>query len=151
MSTLLLIAHGIAAVFLIGAVSHQAASVLRTLDAAQGRFVQRFAGVRAAAYTEAIIVLYMLTMLLGALLYPIYTLGVREEFRSELPGAFGSFEIKEHFAALGLGLLPTYWWLWRRRSLEELVSVRRLVTLVLTVVAWLAFLVGHVLNNLGGM
>lgn len=147
----LLIAHGLAAVFLIGAVTHQATSLLRAPGTAQRGFVQRFAGVRATGYTDAVVVLYVLTLVLGAVLYPIYALGVRAEFRTDLPSAFGSFEIKEHFAAIGLGLLPTYWWLWRRRPLEEMVSARRIVTFLITFIAWLAFLVGHVLNNLGGL
>lgn len=151
MSTILLIAHGFAAVFLIGALTHQAASLVRTPAAARNGFVQRFAAVRPVGYAEAIVVLYATTMLLGALLYPGYTLGARAEFRTAAPAAFGSFEIKEHFAALGLGLLPTYWWLWRPSAPEASVPTRRIVTLLLAFIVWLAFLVGHVLNNLQGL
>lgn len=151
MSTILLIAHGLAAVFLIGALTHQAASLVRAPAAARSGFVQRFAAVRPVGYAEAIVVLYATTMLLGALLYPGYTLDARAAFRAELPAAFGSFEIKEHFAALGLGFLPTYWWLWRAGTPEASAHARRTVTLLLAVIAWLAFIVGHVLNNLRGL
>lgn len=154
MSTLLLILHGLAAVFLIGALTHQAAGILRgtVKVSAQRGFVQRFAAVRPVGYAEAIAVLFVLTLVLGALIYPSYALGARSVIRAASPGAFAAFEIKEHFAALGLGLLPAYWVLWRAPTMEESrVVARRAVTLMLALIVWVAFLVGHVLNNLEGL
>lgn len=153
MSTLLLILHGLAAVFLIGAITHQAASLLRASVAAPGArgFMQRFAGVRPTGYAVAIVVLYLVTVLLGALIYPLYALGARAAIRAEWPGAFASFEIKEHFAALGLALLPAYWALWRQPLEGNLSATARAVTVLLALIVWVAFLIGHVLNNLEGL
>ncbi|HLT20037.1 MAG TPA: hypothetical protein VKZ96_11315 [Thermomicrobiales bacterium] len=149
----LLILHGLAAVFLIGALTHQAAGLLRTAAPAGRGFVQRFAAVRPGGYAGAIVVLYLVTLLLGALIYPSYALGPRAAIRVEWPAAFASFEIKEHFAALGLALLPAYWELWRGAPPEEEKgsATRRAVTLLLALIVWVAFLVGRVLNNLGGL
>jgi len=152
MSTILLIFHGLAAVFLIGAITHQAASLLRSAaPPTQRGFVQRFTAVRPVGYAAAILVLYLVTLLLGALIYPSYALGPRAMIRAEWPGAFAAFEVKEHFAALGLALLPVYWKLWRPPVPSETISARRSVTLLLALIVWTAFLVGHVLNNLGGL
>jgi hypothetical protein len=37
---------------------------------------------------------------------------VRATYLTQLPWATGLFEVKEHAAALGLALIPTYWALW---------------------------------------
>ncbi len=149
----MLILHGLAAVFLVGAISHQATSLLRTgAPVPQRGFVGRFAAVRAGGYTGAIVALYLATLLLGAMIYPDYALGARATIRADWPGAFAAFEIKEHFAALGLGLLPAYWALWRGQVPQEQSAVaRRTVTVLLALIVWVAFLVGHVLNNLEGI
>lgn len=152
MVTALLIIHGLAAVFLIGALTHQAASLIPfSKNPDSPGFVRRFAAVRPAGYAGAVIVLYLVTAVFGAIIYPDYTLGPRSEFRDTLPPAYGSFELKEHFGALGVGLLPIYWSLWRQHPPENEIWARRIFTGLLTFIAWLGYLVGHVLNNLGGV
>ena len=62
----ILILHGLAAIFLLGAISHQAAAVWRSPG--QGRattLVKGFQSVRAPLYANTIIVAYIATMLLG--------------------------------------------------------------------------------------
>ena len=75
----LLILHGLLAVFLLGAITHQALSVLAIAPSASRRwtFVNRFRGVDATAYATPIVVLFAVTALGGALLYPQYRVDVR--------------------------------------------------------------------------
>jgi hypothetical protein len=61
------------------------------------------------------VVLFALTTLGGALLYPQYRIDVRPALEDmQNSAANGVFEIKEHLGAIGLGLLPMYWLFWQR-------------------------------------
>ena len=149
-TTSLLIVHGLLAMALLGAITHQALAACWPARNPDG-FAQRFRAVSGPAYTTAVVVLFVLTFLLGSLIYPAYRLGVRNyliTFRLLTPE--GAFEVKEHFAAIGLGLLPVYWLLWRTPP-AGWDRVRDIVTAVLAVIVWLSFLVGHVLNNIRGL
>lgn len=107
---------------------------------------------RAAAYTNAIIVLYAITATVGGvLLYPAYRLTVRVLLTQlRLNAANGIFELKEHLVAIGLGLLPAYWYYWRQPLTPNSAGTRRALTTVLALIVWWSFLVGHVLNNIRG-
>ena len=148
----LLIVHGLLAVALLGAITHQAWSVVpRRGGAGSLTFAQRFRSVDSNAYATAIVVLFVVTALGGALLYPQYRLDVRTALEDlQLRSANGVFEIKEHLVAIGLGLLPTYWLFWKT-SLPEQAAARRYVTWLLAFIVWWSFLVGHVLNNIKGL
>lgn len=153
MIVVLLIAHGLMAVALLGAVTHQAFSSYRP-RAVQGRhgFVDRYRAVAAAAFTNAIVILFVLTCLGGAFLYPQYRIDVRPSLEEQqLRSANGVFEIKEHLAAIGLGVLPAYWLYWRTPLAAESAAARRALTWSLAFICWWNFLVGHVLNNLKGL
>jgi hypothetical protein len=65
--------------------------------------------------------------------------------------AIGLFELKEHFAGLGLALLPYYAYTWKPELATTLRADRLLITLILAFVVWWDFLVGHVLNNIRGL
>jgi hypothetical protein len=156
MIVLLLILHGLLAVALLGAITHQALSVLPVVAATgQRTFVDRFRGVNGPAYATPIVVLFVVTAIGGALLYPQYRIDVRpalEDMRNS--AANGVFEIKEHLIAIGLGLLPAYWQVWRHPGSAhgvEAVSTRRALTWLLAFFVWWSFIVGHVLNNIRGL
>ena len=155
MIVVLLTLHGLLAVALLGAITHQALAVLSTAPAAaNGRwnFFDRFRGVDATAYATPIMVLFAITTLGGALLYPQYRIDVRPALEDmQNSPANGVFEIKEHLAAIGLGLLPVYWQFWRKPQGPEAVSARRYLTWLLAFFVWWNFIVGHVLNNIRGM
>lgn len=151
MSTALLIFHGLIAVALLGAVTHQALSVCWPSQKRGGSFVNSFRAVPAASYTTAIIVLFVITAVAGAVLYPAYRLNVRpvlEDYR--MFKANGSFELKEHFVAVGFGLLPAYWYFWRQPRDPAARHTRAALTALLAFIVWWGFLVGHVLNNIRG-
>ena len=40
----------------------------------------------------------------------------------------GAFELKEHVVAIGLGLLPAYWYYWKRPASKELTGARTALT-----------------------
>jgi hypothetical protein len=153
MITALLILHGLLAVTLLGAITHQALSVVpRRVAAGPLSFVGRFRSVNSAAYTNAIVALFVITAIGGGLLYPQYRLDVRTALEDmQMRAANGVFEIKEHLVAIGLGLLPTYWLFWRAPLAPEEASTRRYLTWLLAFVVWWSFLVGHILNNIKGL
>ena len=153
MIVVLLILHALLAVALLGAITHQALSVL-TIAPSNGRwtFLDRFRGVDATAYATPIVVLFAITAVGGALLYPQYRIDVRPALEdTQNVAANGVFEIKEHLAAIGLGLLPAYWLFWRQPRGPETATTRRNLTWLLAFFVWWSFIVGHVLNNIRGL
>lgn len=150
MITTLLIIHGLLAVTMLGALTHQTLAVWWPGRAGQS-VVTSFRGVRAQIYSNTIIVLFLLTMGVGSILYPTYRIAVRpilEQLR--MNAANGIFEFKEHLVAIGLGLLPAYWYYWRQPLAPEHALVRRMLTSLLAFTVWWAFLTGHILNNIRG-
>lgn len=151
MTTFLLIIHGLLAVALLGAITHQAVSVWVPARRDSGSFVGRMRSVSAAPYASAVVLLFILTAILGSIIYPAYRLNVRivlEQY--ELHKANGAFELKEHLVAVGLGMLPAYWYFWRQPLVAEYASPRAMITAILAFIVWWGFIVGHVLNNIRG-
>ena len=151
--TILLIIHGLLAVTLLGALTHQAMSAampVRSVAGAPG-IVTRFRSVNGAGYATAIVVLWILTFLMGAWIYTKYRIYVRIPI--EQAGYWktqGFFDFKEHVATLGLGLLPAYWFLWKNTQNPDYDNARKWATVVLAAMCWFLFLVGHVINNVRG-
>jgi hypothetical protein len=152
MVSVLLIIHMLCAVALIGAITHQGLSVWWPVPAgAQRSFVTSYRSVRSAVYTRPIIILYIVTAVIGTIIYPTYRIGIRpllEQIHYNTP--LGLFELKEHFIAIGFALLPAYWYLWRQPLVAEQATTRRIVTGLLMLIVWWGFLVGHILNNIRG-
>jgi hypothetical protein len=153
MIVVLLILHGLLAVALLGAITHQAWSVVpRGAAAGPLTFVDRFQRVNSSAYANAVVVLFVVTAIGGGLLYPQYRLDVRTALEDlQLRAANGVFEIKEHLVAIGMGVLPTYWLFWKAPLAIEDAAARRYLTWLLAFIVWWGFLVGHVLNNIKGL
>jgi hypothetical protein len=156
MIVVLLLLHGLLAVALLGAITHQALSVLPAAAAKRQRtFIDRFRGVNAPAYATPIVVLFVVTAIGGALLYPQYRIDVRPALEDmQNAAANGVFEIKEHLIAIGLGLLPAYWLVWQQPDNAQgagAASARRALTWLLAFFVWWGFIVGHVLNNIRGL
>jgi hypothetical protein len=147
----LLIVHGLCAVALLGALTHQAISVLWPVRQRTGSFVSSLRSVPSTTYTNAIIALFVVTAILGAIVYTEYRITVRimlQDYRMHRPE--GAFELKEHVLAIGLGLLPAYWYYWRPALAKEYAATRAVVTSMLAVIVWDSFLTGHVLNDIRG-
>jgi len=103
------------------------------------------------AYTNAIVILYVLAAGLGAIIYPVYRISVREMLEAlNQNWAIGLFEAKEHFVAIGLGMLPAYWHFWQNSADGAQIAARNGLTALIAVIVWYGFLVGHILNNIKG-
>ena len=152
MWTALLIIHGLLAVALLGAITHQAVSVWVPARKPAGSFIGRFRAVSGAAYANTIVVLYLCTATLGAIIYPEFRLSIRVVLEQlELSVALGVFDLKEHFAAVGAAILPAYWYFWRQPlSDSKYARTRDVLTALLAFIVWWNFLVGHVVNNIRG-
>jgi hypothetical protein len=151
MTTTLLIIHGLMAVALLGALTHQALSVWWPAGKRTGSFFNSVRAVSSTSYTNAIVVLFLITASLGAFIYPAYRLGIRvvlQDYHLLVPE--GAFELKEHFVTIGLGLLPAYWYFWRQPLSPDHARTRAVLTALLAFIVWWSFLVGHVLNNIRG-
>jgi hypothetical protein len=148
---ILLFVHFVLAVVLLAAVTLQAAAVLMPARQVAGGFVDR-SPVPAVSYTTLIVILYVVQALMGAWIYVKYRTYVRipmEELRHWW--TLGSFEFKEHIVAMGLGLLPAYWYFWRQPLSAQDPVVRKWVTVFLAVSVWYGFVVGHVANDFRGV
>ncbi len=151
--TILLIVHGLLAVALLGALTHQTMSVIvpAPKPAVVAGFVTRFRAVQGAGYASAVCVLWLVTFLIGAWIYTKYRVYIRVPIEQE--GYWktqGVFEMKEHLATIGLGLLPIYWYLWKNTWNTNYDSARKWVTAYLGGTCWFNFLVGHIVNNVRG-
>jgi hypothetical protein len=131
--------------------THQAMAVALPVRQAAGGIVTRFRAVAAPGYATAVCVLWVLTFLVGSFIYTKYRIAIRipiEATHAYKTGGF--FDFKEHVATIGLVLLPAYWFFWKNAQNPEYDNARKGVTLVLAVMCWFLFIVGHVLNNTRG-
>jgi hypothetical protein len=148
----LLILHGLAAFLLLGALTHQTISVWIPVRMHVSSFFDRTRAVSARNYGAAIIVLYIVTFVLGCIVYPDYKMTANNVLvKQHWDKASMSFEFKEHALAFGLALLPAYWYYWKPPLVAERDFVRAMLTSILTFISWVGFLVGHVLNNIAGL
>ena len=150
--TILLIVHGLLAVALLGALTHQAMSVLMPVRQVAGAgapgIVTRFRAVQGAGYAAAVCVLWIVTFIFGAWIYTKYRMYVRIPIEQDgFWKTQGVFELKEHLVTIGIGLLPIYWFFWKNARDPQYDSPRKWLTVTLAAMCWFIFLVGHVVNN----
>ena len=150
-ATALLIIHGLVAVALLGAITHQTLATWAGARERLGSFFGRFRTVPSASFANAVVVLYAVSALLGGIVYLYF----RVDIRPGLENAghwqtLGLFDIKEHFVAIGLALLPAYWICWRHPRADESLRTRAALTSILALIVWWSFLIGHVVNNIRG-
>jgi hypothetical protein len=149
-TTALLIVHGLVAVALLGAITHQTLAAWAPSDARPESFFGRFRTVPAGSFANAIVALYVIAAMLGALVYLDFKLDIQPDMeRDHYWAALGLFDLKEDLVAIGLGALPAYWVCWRRSSPGR-GGTRAVLTAILAFIVWWSFLIGHVLNNLHG-
>jgi hypothetical protein len=153
MISALLLIHGLLAVVLVGAITHQAfAASAPRAEPRKKSFFSRFRKTDAASYSNAVVILFAAIIVLGSILYPSYRLGVRPLLQAQdLRAANGSFEIKEHFSALALLLLPAYWAAWKQPLAPGYGSVRVGLTWILAFIVWWNFVIGQLLVNIKGL
>jgi hypothetical protein len=148
----LLTIHGLLAFLLLGALTHQAIAVWVPVHSRVSSFFGRVRAVSPHDYGAAIVWFYVLTFILGMIVYPDYKLTASNVLTNQhWTKSLQSFELKEHVLAIGLAMLPAYWFYWRPPLVKERDFVRAMLTTVLCIISWIGFLVGHVLNNIAGL
>src|SRR4029078_7199040 len=151
MVTTLLIVHGLVAVALLGAITHQALASWASPASRPGSLFGRVCTVPAASFANPVVILYVATGVLGGIVYLYFRVDIRPGL--EQAGYWQTlwlFDIKEHFVSIGLALLPAYWVCWLRPLAGDSVRSRAILTTILAFIVWWSFLIGHVLNNLRG-
>jgi len=140
------------AFLLLGAVTHQLVAVWAPVRIKAGNFVGRVRAVPSTSYVNAIVILYLVTALFGGWIYTNYRITARLTLeQGAFWWTFAAFELKEHFVALGLAVLPAYWWYWQPTRGEEYASTRAMLTTLIALIVWYSFLVGHLTNNIRGL
>jgi hypothetical protein len=69
MASVLAIVHGLVAVALLGAITHQALATWAPARARPGSFFARFRSVKSDAFANAFVLLYLVAAALGAVVY----------------------------------------------------------------------------------
>lgn len=146
---LLLVLHAGGSIVLIGAATHHALSMRHYL---RGRFV----GVaREKLWAKITAAAYLVTFVLGAMLYPTYRYHVRGLYLDRYAPFFsGLFDVKEVYAsltlvvALGLGALAFV-----LRPAEErwLIRVYAVMSVIVCAVAWFNVIAGLVVASVRGI
>jgi hypothetical protein len=150
-ATALLILHGLVAVALLGAITHQMLAVWTAAGARPHSFFGRFRAVRPVGYADAVVILYVVAAVLGAVIYLHFKVDIQPTLeRDRHWQAMGFFDLKEDFVAIGFGLLPAYWISWRRPVADERGQVAAVLTTIIGFIVWWSFLVGHVVNDIMG-
>ena len=151
MATALLILHGLVAVALLGAITHQTLAAWAPSNASPRSFLARFSAVQPAGYANAIVVLYLGAALLGAIVYLYFKVDIQPDLeRDRHWHALGFLDLKEDFVAIGFGLLPAYWISWSQSFAGKDDRIAAPLTTILAFIVWWGFLVGHVTNNVMG-
>ena len=151
MHTWLLILHGLIAVALLGGITHQAMAACWPAKKADN-FLASFRAVSGARYTVVNIWLYVISTVLGGIIYTAYRVAVRPYLdNARLNSINFTFELKEQIIAIGLGMLPLYWLVWRTPLDPKLANARAAITALLCFTVWYGFLAGHIVNNVRGL
>jgi hypothetical protein len=150
-ASVLAIVHGLVAVALLGAITHQTLATWAPTDASPKSFFGRFRAVRSSSFANAIVVLYALTAALGAVVYLDFKVDIAPDLERDGHWlALGLFDLKEDFAVIGLGLMPAYWVCWRTPLADTPSLTRLALTSLVAFIVWWSFLVGHVMVNIMG-
>jgi hypothetical protein len=146
---LLLVLHAGGSIVLIGASTHHALQMRHYLSGRFGREKLE------KTYAKVVSVAYVLTFLLGALLYPSYRVHVRGLFLDRHAPAYADlFDVKETYAslalviAIGLGALALTL---RPAETPALVRVYAVMSFVVCAVVWLDVIAGILVVSVRGV
>jgi hypothetical protein len=145
---LLLLFHLLITFILIGSMTHNLTIVYGYL---RGRFGRK---VRELYYARVSFWSYMIVYIIGALIYPYFRIYIRHDYLdAHLPWATGLFEVKEHWGAIGVGLLACYYLL--RKMFDPEHEKEKLyfyipLCFLLNLILWYKIVVGCYLTILKG-
>jgi hypothetical protein len=98
MASVLAIVHGLVAVALLGAITHQTLAIWVPAGAKPGSFFARFRAVKSDAFANAVVVLYLLSAVLGAIVYLDFKVDIAPDLERDGHWlALGLFDLKEDF------------------------------------------------------
>ena len=144
----LLLAHLLATIVLVGAMTHNLLCVIGYL---RGRFARQNLELR---YVKVSLLAYIVVYIFGVLIYPAFRIYIRGDyFDPQLPWATGLFEVKEHWAAIGLALFFVYYFLRKNfKPSDETCKLFLYVPLcfLLNIILWYTVIVGSFLSLLKG-
>jgi len=96
----LLVVHLLVTIVLVGSMTH---NFLVVVDYLRGKFNRKKLELK---FLKVSVWSYTFVYIVGALIYPAFRIRVRHEyFDEQLPWATGLFEVKEHWAAVGMALI----------------------------------------------
>lgn len=145
----LLLLHALFGILLLGSMTH---NVLLVVPYLWGSF-------RKVAleklYVKVVFVAYGVTFGLGALSYPNYRYRVRAlHFDKELPWASNLFDIKEHWAGVGLALVCAFLLLSRiidPRQDRQMLGFYAFLSVALALIVWFNLISGLLLTSYRGI
>jgi len=145
----LLVAHLFATFVLVGSMTHNLICVWRYVGGRFGRVKQERLFVRVSLWS------YVAVYVIGALIYPAFRVYMRGGlFDTAMPWATGLFEVKEHWAAVGLGIFFVYYFLRKnfdpQQEREKLIFLYAPLCAILNVIVWYTIVVGCWLTLLKG-
>lgn len=145
----LLVLHALLAILLLGSTTH---NVLLTVPYLWGK-VRKVKLEK--LYVKVMTVAYGLTFALGAIVYPNYRYHVRDQyFDAKAPWASNLFDIKEHWAGVGLALMLSYLVLslvMDPKRDRSLVLIYVFLSVSLATIVWFALISGLVITSARGL
>ncbi|MBN2374787.1 MAG: hypothetical protein JXD22_00185 [Sedimentisphaerales bacterium] len=115
----LLVVHMLVTIVLVGSMTH---NFLVVIDYLRGKFNRKN---RELLYLKVSLWAYTFVYIVGALIYPAFRIRVRHDyFDEQLPWATGLFEVKEHWAALGMAFIVALYFF--RKSFDPAVNKQKL-------------------------
>lgn len=146
---LLLILHALCGILLLGSMTH---NVLLVVPYLWGRY-KRIPLEK--LYVKVAFVAYLLTFGLGALTYPNYRYHVRAlHFDKELPWGSNLFDIKEHWAGVGLAVFVAFLILSRiidPKKDKDMLGIYAFCSVVLALIVWFNVISGLLLTSYRGV
>ncbi|MHC4173951.1 MAG: hypothetical protein ACYS9C_08665 [Planctomycetota bacterium] len=145
---ILLLVHLFATFVLVGSMTHNLLIVIGYVRGKFGRQKLEWLYVKVSLWAYAIV------YVLGVLIYPAWGTRIRYPyFDQQMPWATGLFEVKEHWGAVGLVMLFTFYFL--RKSFRPVEEKEKLflyvpLCLLLNVVLWYKVIIGCYLALLKG-
>jgi len=145
-SKFLLFLHLVAAVVLMGCLAH---NLLIVVGYWRGKFRKKNVEKR---HVKMAFWAYLVTFLIGALVYPTFRVRVRAEYFDEsVPWATGLFEVREHWSAIGLALFIAFYFLRGKFDPEterEKLFLYTALCYILNLIVWYCATVGYYLTTL---
>ncbi|MBC8402299.1 MAG: hypothetical protein H8E14_12490 [Candidatus Marinimicrobia bacterium] len=146
---ILLFLHLVAIFVLVGSMGH---SLVIIVQYCFGNFIKE---AKEGLYMKMSFWAYLITFLTGSIIYPTFRVRVRAEYLDHLlPWATGLFEVKEHWAAIGMALFFGLYYL--RRNFNPAAEKEKLflyvpLYMILNVIVLYSIYTGFYLTTLKGI